>query len=95
MAFLDKDARKTLIGIGVGLGCAAVLPLLKPILRDAGRPLLKATLKGGILAYEKGREVAARWGETLEDLVVEVRAEMEHQPPEPMVPPAPQSNGVV
>lgn len=95
MALLDKDARQTLIGIGIGLGFAALLPVVKPILKDAGRPLAKASIKGGILAYEKGREIAAHWGEVLEDLVVEVRAEMQAGFPDSATPQpqGPKANG--
>ncbi len=94
MAILDKDARTTLIGIGVGLGVAAILPLFRAILKDAGRPLAKGTIRVGILAYEKGRETAARWGEVLEDLVVEVRSEMQPGLQSPVPHPiAPKANG--
>jgi hypothetical protein len=95
MALFDEDARKTLVGIGVGLGVAALLPLLRVILKDAGRPLAKGSIRLGILAYEKGRETAARWGEVVEDLVVEVRSEMHTGSPEAPIPQplGPQANG--
>jgi Protein of unknown function (DUF5132) len=94
MALIDKDARNVMIGVGVGVGIAALLPAVKPILGDVGRPLAKASIKTGILAYEKGRELSARWREVLEDLVAEVQAELSAQAGQPAVaPPASQTNG--
>jgi len=77
MALIDKDARNVLIGMGVGVGLAALLPGLSSIFKDAGRPLAKATIKTGLVAYEKGREKMAHWGEVVEDLVAEARMELE------------------
>jgi hypothetical protein len=77
MALFDKDARNVLIGIGVGVGVSALLPALASIFKDAGRPLAKASIKTGIVTFEKGREKVAHWGETFEDLVAEARAELE------------------
>ncbi len=87
MALLDDEGRGVLIGIGIGVGFAALLPFLKPVLRDAGRPLLKATIKAGILAYERGRETAAKLAESFDDILAEVRAE-NAQAPAPSVPKA-------
>lgn len=77
MAFLDKDSRNILIGVGVGVGVSALLPALASIFKDAGRPLAKASIKTGIVTFEKGREKVAHWNEVLEDLVAEAKAELE------------------
>jgi hypothetical protein len=91
MALIDKDARNVLIGVGVGAGLATVLPAAAPILKDIGRPLAKASVKTGILAYEKGRELLAHWSEFFEDLVAEVRAELAAGASQPAAPSQPVS----
>ena len=77
MALLDKDARNVLIGIGVGVGFAALFPGVAPILKDAGRPLAKASIKRGITVFEKNRETFSRWAEVLEDLIAEARSDLD------------------
>lgn len=77
MALFDKDSRNILIGVGVGVGVSALLPALASIFKDAGRPLAKASIKTGIVTFEKGRERMAHWGEVFEDLVAEAKAELE------------------
>ncbi|HYE36873.1 DUF5132 domain-containing protein [Methylocaldum sp.] len=62
-------------GVVIGLGVVAAGVILAPALRPAAR----AAVKSGILLFEKGREWAAEAGETLEDLVAEVRAELAEQ----------------
>ena len=79
MALFDKDARNLLIGVGVGVGVSALFPALASIFKDAGRPLAKASIKTGITVFEKGREKAAHWGEVIEDLVAEAKAELEQE----------------
>ena len=54
-----------------------MLPVLVPVAAGKlGKPLAKATIKGGIVLYEKGKGVIAEVGETLEDIVAEAKAEM-------------------
>lgn len=60
----------TTIAIGVG----AVI--LAPVVLRASKPLAKAAIKGGIIAYEKGREAFHEVSEVVEDMVAEVKAEM-------------------
>jgi hypothetical protein len=88
MALFDKDARNILVGVGVGLGVSALLPVIGAIFKDAGRPLAKASIKTGLVTVEKGRERLAHWGEVFEDLVAEAKAELEteSQLPPPGVP---------
>lgn len=59
------------------MGVSALLPALASIFKDAGRPLAKASIKTGIVGFEKGREKIAHWSEVLEDLVAEAKAELE------------------
>ncbi|BAU65907.1 MAG: hypothetical protein Kow0049_05600 [Stanieria sp.] len=59
-----------------GIAAIVLAPLLIPAVAKAGKPLAKAVIKGGIVAYEKSRGVIAETGEALEDLVAEVKAEL-------------------
>jgi hypothetical protein len=70
--FLENGVAK---GVVIGLGMVAAGVVLAPALRPAAR----AAVKTGILLFEKGREWAAEAGETFEDLVAEVRAELAEQ----------------
>ncbi len=79
MALFDDDQRKVLLGVGIGMAALAVLRGVTPAFRGAGRPLAKATIKGGLVLFEKGREKAAQFGEVFEDLVAEARAELEQE----------------
>ncbi|MGC8491210.1 MAG: DUF5132 domain-containing protein [Syntrophobacteraceae bacterium] len=40
------------------------------------RPLVKATVKSGLLAAQKGRELVSEAMESLEDIAAEVKAEL-------------------
>ena len=74
---LDDEQRKLLLGVGVGIGAAMLVSMVAPAFRGIGRPLAKAAIKSGIQAFDKSRETLAQFRETCEDLVAEVRAEME------------------
>ena len=62
-------------GVMIGLGVVAAGVVLAPALQ----PMARAAVKTGILLFEKGREWVAEAGETVEDLVAEVRAELAQQ----------------
>ena len=60
-----------------GIAAIVLLPVLVPVAAGKiGKPLAKATIKGGIVLYEKGKGVIAEVGETLEDIVAEAKAEL-------------------
>ena len=60
-----------------GIAAIVLLPVLVPVAAGkVGKPLAKATIKGGIVLYEKGKGVIAEVGETLEDIVAEAKAEL-------------------
>ncbi|MGA2192353.1 MAG: DUF5132 domain-containing protein [Nitrospirota bacterium] len=63
----------------IALGVGAVV--LVPVLAKAAKPLAKAAIKGGIIAFEKGKEAFHEVGEVVEDLVAEVKAELEQEGP--------------
>jgi hypothetical protein len=59
-----------------GIAAIVLLPVLVPVVAGVGKPLAKATIKGGILLYEKGKGIIAEVGESLEDIVAEAKAEL-------------------
>ena len=60
-----------------GIAAIVLLPVLIPVAAGkVGKPLAKATIKGGIVLYEKGKGVIAEVCETLEDIVAEAKAEI-------------------
>ncbi len=84
---LFENDKNMWIGIGVGLLAAGVVKGLAPALSSLGRPVAKGLIKGGILAFESGREAVAHAAEFVEDMVAEVRAEMGAQTGQPAPPP--------
>lgn len=67
---------KTATGIVIGLGAAVLAPVIVPVVAGIVKPLAKAAIKGGIVIYDKGKEVYAETVEVTEDLVAEARAEL-------------------
>jgi hypothetical protein len=57
-----------LTGVGLSLAAAFLLPRW-------GRPAAKATIKGGMAAYETASETLARLRETVEDIAAEAAFE--------------------
>ena len=66
-----------LVGFAAGVVTMAALPVLKPMFTDVARPVTKALLKHGLLGIERVRTSIAVASEALEDLLAEVRAEVE------------------
>jgi hypothetical protein len=62
-------------GLAIGVGGAIVAPLLVPALGGLLRPAAKAVIKGGIVAYDWGRQAVAQVGEATSDMVAEARAD--------------------
>jgi hypothetical protein len=60
----------------IGVGIAALLPVVVPTLVRTGRPLIRSAVKSGVLLLEASREAVAEAGETFEDIVAEVKAEL-------------------
>lgn len=63
-------------GLALSLAAAFLGPLWRPAAQRWGRPLAKAAIRQGLLAYETGRERIAELGETVEDLVAEAQTEL-------------------
>ena len=69
-------------GLAIGIGAAILAPVVIPLAAGIVKPLLKGTIKGGIILYEKGQEMVAEAGEVVEDLVAEAKAELAEVPTE-------------
>jgi hypothetical protein len=77
MSLFDDDQRRVMTGIAIGAGVAVLVKDILPVFAEAGRPLAKGTIKSGVMAYLWTRERLAHLRETTEDLLAEVKAEME------------------
>lgn len=66
-------------GLAIGVAAAVVAPIALSALYGVGRPLARAAFKTGVLFYEKSRETMAEFGEVVEDLVAEARAELREE----------------
>ncbi|EAZ92678.1 DUF5132 domain-containing protein [Crocosphaera chwakensis] len=58
--------------IAIGLGALVVTPVVLPLLK----PAAKATVKTGVILYEKTKGTFAEAGELMADLVAEAKAEV-------------------
>lgn len=77
MALFNNGLKGNILsGLAVGIGAAVIAPAVVPIVASVVKPLAKAAIKGGIMLYEKGREVVAEATEMVEDIVAEAKAEM-------------------
>jgi hypothetical protein len=72
MALLD-DVLEGGIGAGVvaAIGVAVLAPVIAPVLRSTA----KLAIRGGLMAYDYGRQRVADLGEMAGDLAAEARAE--------------------
>lgn len=57
--------------IAVGVTAVALTPMVFPLVR----PVLKSTIKSGVMLYEKTKSAIAETGEMLADVAAEARAE--------------------
>lgn len=77
MALFDNGLKGNILGgLAIGIGAAVLAPAVMPVVASIVKPLAKAAIKGGIILYEKGREIVAETGEMIEDIVAEAKAEM-------------------
>jgi galactitol-specific phosphotransferase system IIC component len=76
MSLIDDLKGNVVSGLLIGIGAAILAPVVLPILASIAKPVAKAAVKGGIMMYEKGKEVVAETGEMLEDIVAEAKAEL-------------------
>jgi uncharacterized protein DUF5132 len=77
-------ANKIVVGVAVGIGATWVAPyvapvlgaLLRPLTKLNVKPIAKAGIKLGWLGLERGRELVAYVGETMQDALAEARHEL-------------------
>lgn len=69
----------TLRNVAMGAGVVLLAPAAVSLIGSLMRPIAKATIKSGLMVYEKGREIAAETRESIEDLAAEAKAEMAEQ----------------
>ncbi len=62
--------------IVLGVGVLVLAPFFGSSLAKVGRPLAKATIKGGLMAYDKGKVVLSEARETFEKMLEESREEL-------------------
>ena len=72
MALLDDVLEG---GLGTGLVAAIGVAVLAPVLAPALRTTAKYAVRGGLMAYDYGRQKAAELGDLAGDLAAEARAE--------------------
>jgi hypothetical protein len=75
MALFD-NGMKLGTGVAIGIGALILAPTVIPAVAAIVKPLAKATIKGGLILIEKGKEIAAETKEVLEDLAAEAKAEL-------------------
>jgi len=68
--------RGFLLGATVSVGAVMLVPGVATALGRAGRPLARAAMRTGAVAYDEFRAAAAETYEQVEDIVAEVREEM-------------------
>lgn len=64
--------------LAVGAGIVLLAPVVIPVVGSVLKPLTKAVIKGGLLAYEGAKLSIAETKETLEDIAAEAKAEIAH-----------------
>lgn len=80
MSLVDELTKgKIVTGLAIGIGASVLAPVVLPMLSQLVKPVAKGLMKGGLLIFEKGREVAAETGEIVEDLWAEAKAEVEEE----------------
>jgi len=61
--------------LAAGIVGGLLAPVIYPALSRNARPMTRKAMQAGIGAFERGREIAAEWGERTSDLMAEARAE--------------------
>jgi hypothetical protein len=72
----DFLKNSTVRNAAIGIGIAILVPVVARAVAPFVRPVARSALKMGVVAYEKGREAIAEFGEIVDDMVAEVREEM-------------------
>lgn len=67
--------------LAVGAGVVLLAPVVIPVIGAILKPMAKAAIKGGLLAYEGAKLSIAETREAIEDLTAEAKAEMSQEKP--------------
>jgi hypothetical protein len=67
---------KASTAMAIGAGAVLLAPVVIPVVASVIKPLAKAAIKGGMLAYENARVAIAETKETIEDIAAEARSEV-------------------
>ncbi len=78
MALFDNGA-KLGTGLAVGVGALILAPAVIPAVAAILKPIVKATIKSGLILIDKTREIAAETMEVIEDLTAEARSELSQE----------------
>ena len=62
--------------MAVGAGVVLLAPVIIPAVASVLKPVAKAVIKGGMLAFENARIAVAETKETIEDIAAEARSEI-------------------
>lgn len=64
--------------LAMGAGVVLLAPVVIPVVGAIIKPVAKAVIKGGIMAYEGAKLSIAETKETIEDLTAEAKAEVQN-----------------
>lgn len=67
-------------GFWVGAGAVVLAPIIIPVATTLLRSLTKATIKGGLIAYNTAKIATAEAMESFEDLAAEAKSEIAEEP---------------
>ncbi|GAB1540335.1 hypothetical protein NUACC21_30040 [Scytonema sp. NUACC21] len=74
---LLPDFEELLEGLGFsGIATIALLSVVLPGVSGVAKPIAKATIKGGMILYEKNKGAIAKVGKTWRNLIDEAKAEL-------------------
>jgi hypothetical protein len=76
MMRLFQGGIKTGTAVAIGAGAVLLVPIVIPVVASVMKPLAKAAIKGGMLAFENTRLAIAETKETIEDIAAEARSEV-------------------
>ena len=60
----------------IGATAIVLAPIVVPAVLAGMRPVAKTLVKGGVMVYDKTREMVAEVGEQMGDIVAEARSEL-------------------
>jgi hypothetical protein len=77
MKFLNGSL--SVSSLAVGAGVVLLTPVVIPVVGSILKPVAKAVIKGGLIAYESAKVSIAETKETMEDLTAEAKSEISQE----------------